>query len=402
MNALCNNQLHIDAGREEALRACFERARGHRLFRDFYGGVDNLADAPAMDKLDLQRALRGFRLDQESIGVYLVRSGGSTSEPLIVPVDIVENHRQRAALALQLTQMGLFDSRTVALNTFGYADLYRSAAIMDDLLERCFATTLPMSAHALDADLHAAALRFRPTHLLGTPSRLLLFARHLRDADQRIDIPNLLFAGEFLRASALQQMRQSFGTRRLWSLYGAAETGIWGCCDADAQPGLFSILPGVVVEILAPDSDGFGAIAVSNSWRRRFPVFRYRLGDIGRLVRVNGADCLELRARDARSFQFCELKHDLDALEPLTAGAECFQVQLSCSAEGHDRMRLLLQPRDDVPLSADELALRTRRLRELLQCSERVAEISVEHAHDQALHTDPATTKTPAIVDFRR
>lgn len=384
------------------LRRCFERARRHRLFRSFYAGVDNATDAPAMDKHALQQALIDLALDQEPRGVYLVRSGGSTSAPLIVPVDIAENRRQRAALAGALSRAGVFGRRTVALNTFGYADLYRSAAIMDDLLERCSATTLPMSAHAHDADLHAAALRFRPTHLLGTPSRLLQLARYLQQADLRLEVPNLLYAGEFLRDSARERMQEVFGTQRLWSLYGAAETGIWGWCDASAQPGRFAILPGVIVEVLSPDPEGYGAIAVTNSWRRRFPLFRYRLGDIGRLLRVDGVDYLDLRGRDARSFQFCELKHDLDALAALTADAECFQVQLSSSTGGRDRIRLLLQPHRDATPSAEDLSRRSQRLRNLMQCSERVADVSVELASGSALHTDPATAKTPAIVDFRR
>ena len=46
-------------------------------------------------------------------------------------------------------------------------DRYRTAAIFDDLLERCDATSLPLSAHAQYADMLAAARRVAPTHVLG-------------------------------------------------------------------------------------------------------------------------------------------------------------------------------------------------------------------------------------------
>lgn len=393
--------------RAAQLREAFDHARRHPLLRERYAAACGIHDAPALDKRDLLEALQDFRPgDGEGGlspgGLYLVRSGGSTRAPLVFPVDIRENHRQREALAAALRQAGMFDARTVALNVFGYADLYRSAAIMDDLLERCDATSLPMSAHARDEDLVATADRFAPTHLLGTPSRLSLLARHLRDNGRTLDIPHLLYAGEFLRTSQLEAMREAFGTRRVWSLYGAAETGIWGWCDVDAHPGVFGVLPGVIVEILDPDADGCGDIAVTNTFRHRFPLFRYRLGDVGRRVWIDGVEHLELRARAARSFQFGELKHDLDDIADFAAGAERHQLWLDNGEDGRERVRLrLVMPAGEV-LADDALEQRSLGLRALLQCSVRVADVRVACVAPDALHIDPATSKMPALVDLRR
>ena len=388
--------------REAQLRESFGHARRHPLLRDRYPDARGIDDAPAIDKHDLLDALRDFRPGRGEGGLYLVRSGGSTRAPLVFPVDIQENHRQREALAVALRAAGMFDDGTVALNVFGYADLYRSAAIMDDLLERCGATSLPMSAHACDADLVAAADRFRPTHLLGTPSRLSLLVRHLRGGGRTLDIPHLLYAGEFLRASQLAAMQEAFGTRRVWSLYGAAETGIWGWCDADAHPGVFGVLPGVVVEILSADADGYGDIAVTNAFRRRFPLFRYRLGDVGRRVWIDGVEHLELRARAARSFQFGELKHDLDDIAVFAAGAERHQLWLETGEDGRECVRLKLVIPEGEGLAEDALQQRSLGLRTLLQCSARVAEVHVECVAPDALRIDPATSKMPDLVDLRR
>ncbi|NWP89514.1 hypothetical protein, partial [Escherichia coli] len=92
------------------------------------------------------------------------------------------------------------------------------------------------------------------------------------------------------------------GTRDFWSLYGGAETGIWAWSDVSRKPGLFRILPQVVVEVMSPDAEGFGELAITNGYRKRFPVFRYLVGDVGRLVERDGACLLELRGRNARSF----------------------------------------------------------------------------------------------------
>jgi phenylacetate-CoA ligase len=387
-------------GEDEAiLRQCFATARDHEFYRDRLGGIADHRDAPPTDKKDLLERLAGFAPGDEARGVYLVRSGGSTRAPLIFPVDIGENHAQRQALAERLRANGLFGPGSVALNIFGYSDLYRTAAIVDDLLERCEATTLPMSAHARYEDMRDIAHRFRPTHILGTPSKLALFARFLAETGESLPIPQLLYAGEPLRDSAWTLLRETFGTSQLWSLYGGAETGIWGWSDASRAPGLFRMLPGIVVEVLAPDADGYGSLAVTNGFRVRFPVFRYRVGDVGRLIEgADGERLLELRGRDSRSFQFAELTFDLDLFTPLVSGADAFQIQLRTDARGRDTLKLLLV---DEAGGCERSAIAAQ-LAQVLRCPVSEGLFEVRRESREALYHDPTTTKTPAIVDFRR
>jgi phenylacetate-CoA ligase len=380
------------------LRECFRNARDHPFYREHLRGIDNHRDAPITDKQALLERLLDFAPGDEGRGVYLVRSGGSTSVPLIFPVDIGENHAQRRALAEHLKAFGVFDARTVALNIFGYSDLYRTAAIFDDLLERCDATTLPMSAHARYEDIASIARRFRPTHLLGTPSKLALFARFLLDSGQTLRIPRLLYGGEILRDSTQALMRDAFGTQQFWSLYGGAETGIWAWCDASRNPGLFRILPGIMVEVASADVDGYGALVVTNGYRTRFPLFRYRVGDVGRLVERDGEWLLELRGRDSRSFQFAEMTYDLELFTSLAGAADGFQIQLRFDADGRDMLEFLLVD-DGGACSAEVIA---GQLAQLLSGIGSQGATKVCRVHRDALYQDPATTKTPAIVDFRR
>jgi phenylacetate-CoA ligase len=386
------------SGDEALLRDCFLRARDHVFYREQFAGIADWRDAPATDKNVLLERLSDFAPGNEPRGVYLVRSGGSTQKPLIFPVDIVENLAQRQALSACLRADGVFGPETVALNIFGYSDLYRTAAILDDLLERCEATTLPMSAHARYEDMLSIARRFSPTHLMGTPSKLILFARFLIDSGETLRIPQLLYAGEPLRDTTLTLLRDTFGTEQVWSLYGGAETGIWAWCDASRHPGLFRILPGLVVEVMAPDEDGFGPLAVTNAFRARFPVFRYRVGDVGRLIDRDGMRFLELRGRDSRSFQFAEMTFDLDLLTPLVSAAEAFQVQLRFDAQGRDTLQLLVV--DDA--GACSTGAIAAQLAKLLNCTSTPGACDVRREPRTALYQDPATTKTPAIVDFRR
>ncbi|MDH4746626.1 AMP-binding protein [Sphingomonas sp. CBMAI 2297] len=382
---------------EALLRDGFARARAHAFYRDHFAGIGDHRAAPATDKAVLKPHLDRFAPGSEPSGVYLVRSGGSTSTPLVFPVDIGENHAQRHALASALLAEGLFDARTVALNLFGYADLYRTAAILDDLLERCAATSLPMSAHARYEDVLATARRFTPTHLLGTPSKLRLFAEFLSATGERLEIPRLLYAGEPLPASAVERFAQSFGTRDFWSLYGGAETGIWAWSDASRKPGLFRILPQVVVEVVSPDSEGFGELAVTNGYRKRFPVFRYLVGDVGRLVERDGSRLLELRGRNARSFLLAEQHFDLPLFAPLAAGAEAFQIQLRQGEQGGDRLELLLvDPAGNC--STDAAAAGLAQL--MCDVGSRVG-LEVRRVTMAMLHHDPVTAKSPLIADLR-
>lgn len=387
-----------NAGDEALLRDCFALARAHAFYRDHFAGIEDHREAPAVDKTVLKPHLDRFAPGAEPRGVYLVRSGGSTSTPLVFPVDIAENHAQRQALATALLADGMFDARTVALNLFGYSDLYRTAAIIDDLLERCGATSLPMSAHARYEDILATARRFAPTHLLGTPSKLQLFAEFLRTAEIRLDIPTLLYAGEPLPASAVERFAQSFGARDYCSLYGGAETGIWAWSDMSREPGLFRILPQIVVEVMSPDSDGFGELAVTNAYRTRFPVFRYLVGDVGRLIERDGTRLLELRGRNARSFLLAEQHFDLALFAPLAAGADAFQIKLRSEEQGRDRLELLLiDPAGNCSTDAAAAGL-AQVMREVAPW----VALDVRRVTMAMLHHDPVTTKAPPIADLRR
>ena len=381
----------------EVLHACFEAARAHPFYREAYRDAAGIDDAPAIDKHVLLPALQAFSLRDEAHGVYLVRSGGSTQAPLVFPVDIAENHAQRAALAERLRAAGVFGPGTIALNVFGYSDLYRTAAIFDDLLERCDATSLPLSAHAPYADMLAAARRFAPTHVLGTPSKLALLAHYLAERGIALDIPQLLYGGEVLRAGTLALLRDTLGARQVWSLFGSAESGIWAWSDATRRPGVFETLPGVGVEVLDPDTDGYGALAISNGYRRRFPLFRYRSGDVGRHVEIDGRRHLELRGRDGRSFHFDELAYDLDTVAALLEGADPWQLLLSTDAGNRDCVAVLLTAGDEA-----FRARVTTRLERLFRRSADAGAITVRVVAPDALHLDPATAKTPAIVDLRR
>ncbi|WP_428231403.1 hypothetical protein [Flavobacterium sp.] len=384
------------------LQDYFELAKQNSLYIEFYKGYDCVAEAPMLSKKELIPILNtNFKLKEEKKGVYLVRSGGSTQKPLVFPVDIQENQNQRLALAEELTKNKFFTSGTIALNIFGYSDMYRTAAIMDDILEKCYATTLALSAHATYEDIEHAAHYFKPDFILGTPSKLLCFAQFLVQNNKKIAIENLLYAGEFLRPNTQQLLQETFSCQQIYSMYGSAETGIWAWSDFTKTPSLFSVIKGIIIEIINPDINGYGTIAVTNTFRKRFPVFRYAIGDLGRWIELDGKSFLELKSRETKSFIVGEQHYDLEELQPFINKADAFQIQLSTDNAFKEVVRLLLVQNVSENKKVDFVQEKASGLKKLLQYNERSMDVEVLLVTAAELYTDPNTTKIPALWDLR-
>ncbi len=384
------------------LRDYFEFARKNPLYIDFYKNIDKAPDAPMLSKEELMSILKTkFKLHDQNTGVYLVRSGGSTQEPLVFPVDIQENQDQRIAMAKELVINNFFTSKTVALNIFGYSDMYRTAAIMDDILEKCNATTLSLSAHASYDDMLQAANYFNPNFIMGTPSKLLCFAKFLEENNIQLEIKNLFYAGEFLRPSLQKLLKKTLGCEQVYSMYGSAETGIWAWSDVTKRPSLFSVIKGVVVEIINPDANGYGTIAVTNTFRKRFPVFRYAIGDLGRWIDIDGDSFLELKSRETKSFIVGEQHYNLDQITFFTQQAEAFQLQLSYNAKVQEVIRLLVVQKVVETDKHNFIKTTTEALQHLFHYNEKFMQLEVLLVAIDELYIDPNTTKTPLLVDLR-
>lgn len=384
------------------LQNYFDIVRSSALYRDFYSGITEYCDAPFLRKEQLLDVLQTrFALHTEQRGVYLVRSGGTTQNPLIFPVDIEENLEQRRVLAAALVADNVIAPTTIALNMFSYGLMYRTAAILDDILEKCSATTLPLSAEAKNSDIYDTAMHFQPTLLMGSPSRLGVFAQYLQSNGYALAVPNLLFGGEFLLPSLCSTFRESFGTERIYALYGSAETGIWAWSHYTDTPSLYRCIRGVHVEIVEPDDEGFGRIAVSNTLRKRFPIFRYEAGDVGRVLQRDGTVYIELQSRIARSFAIDSAKLHVDDFKEVTNGAEAFQIQLSEDAHHKHLLRMLLVQRVPTEQQDAFIEQKTTLIKSLFHYSRQIADVSVELVSMQDLHMNSVTSKIPVLVDFR-
>lgn len=381
----------------------FEHVKNHPFYQGIYEGINDYTEAPVLHKAMLQELLETrFCVGNETQGVYLVRSGGTTQRPLLFPVDIRENLSQRETFSRALLQAHIITPRTVGLNLFTYGLMYRTASILDDIFERCGATTLPISAEAANADVAAAVAHFRPDMLFGSPSRMALFAQYVKENGLTVSFPNLLFGGEFMLPSYQRLFEEVFQTRNIYALYGSAETGIWAWSCYGQRPSLYQVIEGVQVEIVEPDAQGFGNIVVTNFYRCRFPVFRYGLGDIGRWTEVGGEKYLELRSRNEHSFFLDSANFYVDDFKEITAGADTFQIQLSSGENVRNTLRILLVHPMPEARQNDFLAEKERQLKAMMHLNKQLLDIRVQLAGIHELYMNRVTSKIPRVVDFRK
>jgi phenylacetate-CoA ligase len=234
----------------EKLTSHFTIVKKSELFKEHYKNVNKISEIVPLEKNELREVLKKhFNLQKESKGVYLVRSGGSSTKPLIFPVDIQENLYQRKLLAIELVKYGMFSSKTIAINLFSYKGMYRTAAIVDDILEKCDATTISLGAASSFELVFNSATQFKANMLMGTPSKLTLLAKYIIDNNLNLAIENIMYAGEFLLASQAKLLKKAFKNKKIYSLYGSAETGIWGWSTYSEKETSFEVLDAVIIEI---------------------------------------------------------------------------------------------------------------------------------------------------------
>lgn len=385
------------------LQEHFSIIKTSKLFKSIYKGIVNYEDAPILRKHELLDLLKNnFKLQEEHKGVYLVRSGGSSHKPLVFPVDIQENLSQRQLLANELTKTGIFTSKTIALNLFSYQAMYRTAAIFDDILERCEATTLPASNSASHELVYSIAQEFSPNIMLGTPSKLVLFSKYLECGNRELEIENVLFGGEFLLTSQKKIIEETFNTKQIYSLYGSAETGIWAWANYSKNPLHFHFLKEIIIEITDPNKEGFGNIVVTNLLRKRFPIFRYRMGDIGKVEIIDGIKTLILATREDNSFSLHADSYFLKDFEEILENIDRFQFQISLNSSVKTEIKVLLI-KADVSQSEKETFVQkiTEGIHKHLECDPQSMVLIVEFVNETDFYSDPTTSKSPKVIDFR-
>lgn len=162
--------------------------------------------------------------------VYISSSGGRGGKRLFFLTDIQENQRQRKILSQMMIEEEILSSKDICWNLFQTNNIFRSLEIFNDFCLFANATTIPMGADANDQEIFEILQYFRPTILLGTPSRLLKLAFFIeKQSNIQVQFEKIFFACESMTKSKEDYLRKIFHCSIFLAFYGSAETGVFAC-----------------------------------------------------------------------------------------------------------------------------------------------------------------------------
>ncbi len=401
--------MNLTTGTIEAkLREIFELSRVHPFYEGRLRGKSSFDEVPIIRKQELYEAVTSTLASPDSLEhVYLSPTGGSTSSNLLFyPSDIKENHLQRSLLSPHLIESKIFTSKTIGLNLFGSNMMYRSMEIFNAFCESTGGTPLPVGSSCEDEAAYGLALRFHANTIMGTPSRLMQFARYAEGhTKDDLKVEHIIFGGETLPQSKADYLQRVFGTRRFSGIFGSAEAGIWGYKSSELELNQYEFLPEMIyIEIEKPDDQGFGEIVLTNLVRKRFPLLRYGTGDLGRIEQLKSDKhrrILEFKGREEQSFQLGGDYYSVGDFEDVCHQLLDFQIQLSYDEkQKQDRISFLLVSYSPQYIDAYGDAL-IEKIKSIVQSDERLFTTDIEFVEPKDLRLARTSRKVIRVVDDR-
>jgi len=348
---------HDKSTTQDKLQRILRIAAAHPLYGSATGGASELNQWPMLQKSDLHSKFASLQENMPRSywsGIYWSPSGGTTSVdglPTFFPTDVKENHLQRRILSERMGGLDGYDAcqilspDIVALNLYSGSDMYRAMEISTEQCDWAGATSLPASFECSDDKAAKLATRFSANALFGAPPRLMQFAMSVQaqrkeqqqEQQPRLQIDRIFWACEPLQASKKKLLQDTFGVKHFNSVYGSAESGVWAFQPDWLEEGAFLFFPDMMkVEIVNPEEDGTGLIVVTNLIRERFPLIRYRMGDVGRLeVREHAGKqwhVLILKGREPQQFMIGSDYFLLTEVESawMDAGSGSYVLEWQC------------------------------------------------------------------------
>ena len=380
----------------------YQSVKADPFLRGFTDGVGRFHDLPTLDKTRLRALIQqNFDLGTEKKGVYLQRTSGTLEESVLIPVDPFENFRQREILIAKLKEERLVEPTDIFVNLFNYKHLYRSASLLDYILEHAGATSVGLGAITPDEYVVNFMRMLKVNGLVGSPSRINQLANYCKAQGLKFPIRKFLFGGEVLPDYFLSNIREQFGVEQIIGLYGAMEIGTFGYSDYSKWGNRYKILTDMIyAEIENPDGDGFGNLVITNKIKKRFPIVRFRLGDIGRLRKEGDVTWFEWKKRGDYGFRIQQTYVFQDMITPLVKDFGRYQIQLSLGERSRTKVRMVVSGSDIVP---DKVAHLEAQLRKTIGIAESEYELEVVATSNESdFIMNSVSLKTPLLVDNRK
>ena len=123
---------------------------------------------------------------------------------------------------------------------------------------------------------------FSPDIIVGIPYQIAALAAWSKSHGLPDTVRCVLLSADDV-PDAVRERISRLWNAEVYSHYGLTETGLAGGVDCCAHVGYHLRACDMYAEILDPDEDGFGELAVTPFGREAMPLIRYRTGDIARI-----------------------------------------------------------------------------------------------------------------------
>ena len=131
---------------------------------------------------------------------------------------------------------------------------------------------------------YEAVRKRRPDVITGIPVQMAALARYSELQTEPLKVREMLLSADDVPDVICDRLRRAWSSR-VFRHYGMTELCIAGGCECCADMGYHLRHSDHYFEVIDPDEEGWGEIAVTTFHHEAMPLLRYRTGDIGRIDR---------------------------------------------------------------------------------------------------------------------
>ncbi len=337
---------------------------------------------------------------------YIFSSGGTTGEPKYVHFSYEEFDATTDLLAENLRAQGLKPGMTVA-NLFVAGNLWSSFMAVEKALEKIGAIQLPVGGLCAQDNIVQYLRKFTPDVVMGIPSLLVSLAEYAETQNQKLNIPNVFYAGEALSSMRQEYLRKSWGTTSFGSAgYASVDAGAIGYQCKECGPGEHHVFTDLIdLKIIEEEA------VVTSLLRTTMPVRNYRTGD--KIEWITDCTCgrtdrrFKLLGRIDNVIQVwsCRLLvSDIEqALSEVNPDIRTFQITITEDRE-YNLAREKMQIAFEGEITDEEILLKTlyrlsRDLKDTLSFDDFRKNVSLE---SRKIERNPRTGKISVVKDLRK
>ncbi len=133
-------------------------------------------------------------------------------------------------------------------------------------------------------DAYDTICKWKPDVITGIPVQMAALARYSERKGTPLKVREVLLSADDVPDAVCERLRKVWGAV-VFRHFGMTELCIAGGCECCADRGYHLRHSDHYFEVLDPDGEGYGEIAVTTFHHEAMPLLRYRTGDFGRIDR---------------------------------------------------------------------------------------------------------------------